>query len=61
MYRREEHVNSPHLYPCLIIFLTVDRLSLQMKIGRSSETVTSAATDWKNQIRQGIETANVKK
>ena len=57
-------MNSPHLYPCLIIFLSVDRLSLQMKIGHSSETVTSAATDPKNPIRQGkdkqIDSSNVK-
>ena len=56
-YRKEEDVNSPHLYTCLIIFLAVDRLSLQMKIGRLPETVASAATDSENPIRQGKDTS----
>jgi hypothetical protein len=55
--KKEKHVNSPHLFHCLIIFLAVDRLSLQMKIERSSETVTSAATDSENPIRQGKDTS----
>jgi len=57
IYRKEEQVNIPHLYPCLINYLALDRLSLQMKIGRSSETVASAATHSNNPIRQGKDTS----